>query len=323
MKIEKFSAPEYGFATLDSLVGIVLVCVGALGIAAFMNVAGQAQLGISSASEFYNLKTAIRTILSSPETCTPNFLSVDPNLYTSPQAVVLQRFEINASGVQAPMTGPDSTIGTVTSEYGSLKILSGQVLKKQKIASNLYMMAYQVSVARSSNASGASVLSTEVPFSMLTDGADHVSLCFTDPFTGGSALLESFVCMFASGDQQYYDPGSKKCVSKYDFPTQTGDAFSAGPCTIGSLGGCYVQNGNGTGAGASVSQVYPGYPTPQVTQVPGAYGFPDPANPGKCACNYSTGYSPPAPSGGELCTIKCKVLKSSLVNIWPYQPAGP
>jgi hypothetical protein len=303
------------------MVAIGLISIGVLGIATFMNYAGRAQFGIEQASQFFNLKTEIKTILSSPGTCTPNFPLADPNAYTTPQQVTLQRFDYS-SGAPVAMTGPDSTIGGVGSKYGTLDILSGQVRKKQQIASNLYMMAYEISAARSAEAGGARILLSDIPFSMLVDATTgKLVRCFTDPFTVGSSNLEEFICMLTSSDQQYFDPTTQKCQSKFVTVSYPGpDPFTAGPCPTGTVfSGCAVSNGNGSGSGTPVSQSYVGYGSITST-VPGTQASQDPANPGNCKCGYSSTY---VFSGTEICTIGCAKLNPMVVNIWPYQPASP
>lgn len=320
MIIERGALFEDGFAVIDALVAILLVCIGVEGISSFLNYAAQAQFGTETAAQFYNLKMDIKTILSSAGTCTPNFPATDPNSFTTPKSVTLQRFDYT-SGAPVAMTGPNSTIGSVGSKYGALTVLSGQVRKKQQIATNLYMMAYQVTVARDPNATGARQLMTEIPFSMLIDvSTGQVTRCFTDPFTVGSALLESFVCVLASGDQQYFDPVSQTCTTKYvDQPTLGINAYKAGPCLTGStFNGCTIVGANSSGAGAVASQTYSGY-GPLTAAVPGTQAGPDSSNPGHCACSYSSTY---VFGGSEKCAVVCQTLNPALVNIWPYQPGN-
>ncbi|MFL5812504.1 MAG: hypothetical protein ACJ763_02915 [Bdellovibrionia bacterium] len=321
-KVETNPAYSNGFAVVDTLVAIALVCVGVMGIATFMNYSGRAQFGIEQTAQFFNLKTEIKTILSAAETCTPNFPVTDPNTFTIPKPVTLQRFDYS-SGAPVAMTGPDSTIGSVNSKYAALTIVSGLVRKKQQVAPNLFLMAYEVSAARSANASGASVLMTEIPFSMLTDSSTgQVIRCFTDPFTGGSTLLEEFVCMLNSGDKEYFDPVTQKCLSKYNvLPYPGPDQFTAGPCPVGTdFTGCQVLNANGSGGGPPVTESYVGLATPVTKIYPGNDAKEDPSNPGHCVCSYSTSYNfVPMPN----CAVNCGTLKPALVNIWPYQPASP
>jgi hypothetical protein len=321
---------------VEALAAFALVGLAVAGIASVMSYSGNAQRNVDQVSQFYNLMNDIKTILGSQDNCTQNFLGVNPadptipdfTSTTPPKPFPLQQY--NFSSGAAVATG--TTFGQTNSKYQSLTVTSAGIKRKRQIAANLYLMSYEITAARDMSATATSSsatreLNSSIPFSILVNPVDgSFSRCFTDPFSAGSTAVEQFLCAISSSYQQVYDPNTQACVSKYqDFTVTTPNSYTSGACPAANtnFSGCSVENTNTSGSVTQpTSRHYGTWGSSAPIGMPGALANKTSSN--TCECIYSTSYSPlpststpPAP-GDPVCTTHCNILRTDLVNTWPY-----